>query len=285
METDLTRSADLLVSIITPSFNQARYLEATLRSVAIQDYPRIEHIVMDGGSTDRSVEILDGWAGHSLRWQSSTDGGQAEAIQRGVQMASGEVLAWLNSDDIYLDSRVITDVVRQFDRGAVAVTGAGWYLSETGRRLRHIPIYPDRIGYDTLKHVDWILQPATFVRRDVLVEFPIDTSLHFAFDWDLFVRLSRSIAFTPFDRDIAGYRVHPTGKTVSGGGRRQRELLEVTGRYSPKLSARYALSMLVVATYRLAEHLPAPLPRFISGVLTRVALLSHKLTDGRGIQY
>lgn len=275
-----------LVSVITPSFNQAAYLLETLESVAAQDYPRLEHIVMDGGSSDGSVDILESWAReHSLEWRSGPDGGQANAIQDGVSLARGDIVAWLNSDDVYLDSRVISDVVEAFATGAVAVTGAGWYVGESGRRVRHIPVFPDRIDFRTLRYVDWVLQPATFVRRDVFLRFPIDTSLHYAFDWDLFIRMSREIAFTPLVRDIAGYRLHPSGKTVSGAGRRQRELLEVMRRHNGRLSAHYALQASVAWTYQVAELLPQPAYRLIRGLLTRIALLSQKVTNGRGIQY
>ena len=212
-----------LVSIITPSFNQAPYLEATLRSVALQDYPRIEHIIMDGGSSDGSVDVIRRWAeSHDITWQSERDAGQADAIQRGAEMASGEIVGWLNSDDVYLDDRAISDVVAAFDGGLSIVTGAGWHLTEEGERLRRIPVYPDRISHDTLRCVDWVLQPATFVRRELFLKHPLDTSLHFAFDWDFFIRITRDAIPIAIDRDIAGYRLHRAGKSVSGGSRRQR---------------------------------------------------------------
>src|SRR5687767_7507014 len=94
---------DPTVSIVTPSYNQAEYLAATLESVAAQDYPAIEHIVMDGGSTDGSEEVIASFAAtHPLRWRSAKDRGQAHAIADGFALAHGEVLTWLNSDDIYL---------------------------------------------------------------------------------------------------------------------------------------------------------------------------------------
>lgn len=275
----------MLVSIVTPSLNQAAYLEETLRSVAEQDYPQVEHIVMDGGSTDGSVEIIRSWArSHPIRWHSEPDGGQADALQRGFAIAKGTIVAWLNSDDIYLDTRVLSDVVEVFERGAEIVTGGGWHLSETGERLRHIPVQPDRIDHERLRCCDTVLQPATFFRRDVLLTCPLDTGLHFAFDWDLFVRLSVHAKFTPIGRDIAGYRLHATGKTVSGGVRRQREILAVTRRYHGSYSARSVLTLAVGVLNRLAAMLPAPVDRVLLAFLGRFVWATHVLTNGHGIQ-
>jgi Glycosyltransferases involved in cell wall biogenesis len=275
-----------LVSIITPSFNQARFLPATLRSVAEQSHGRIEHIVLDGGSTDGSVEIIREWAAvNPIIWRSEPDEGQADAIRRGAEMATGEIVAWLNSDDVYLDRSVVADVVELFQAGAKIVTGGGWYLDESGHRVERIPVFPDRLGHDPLKHVDWILQPATFVRRDLFLSCPIDTSLHFAFDWDLFIRLTAKVTPTPILRELAGYRRHGSGKTVSGGSRRQRELLIVTRRYQGRYSLGSLLLTPVVAAYGFADRLPPSIGRKVVGALTRFAKLTQLLRNGRGIQY
>jgi glycosyltransferase involved in cell wall biosynthesis len=275
-----------LVTVITPSLNQAAYLPATLQSVDVQDYPSIEHIVLDGGSTDGSVEILGGWAArHTFAWRSEPDKGQADAIHRGVDMGSGEIIAWLNSDDVYLDAHVITDVVRAFASGARIVTGGGWYLAEDGRRMEHIPVFTDRLTFDTLKHVDWILQPATFVSRELMIRCPLDTSLHYAFDWDLFIRLSKLSPLTPIDRDIAGYRLHENGKTVSGAGRRQLELLGVTRRYCGVLSPSYLVLLPVAYAHLLAQRAPSRLYRNVARFLQLFAILTNRLTNGRGIQF
>jgi glycosyltransferase involved in cell wall biosynthesis len=275
----------LLVSVITPSLNQGLYLVDTLRSVSQQDYPQVEHIVMDGGSTDNSVDLLRSWANaHPIRWQSQVDGGQADAIGSGIQQARGEIVTWLNSDDIYLDAHVLSDVVNAFQPGVEAVTGGGFYLSSAGARLRRIPVYPRRVTFGVLRHVDWILQPATFFRRDTLLRYPIDTTLTYAFDWDLFIRMSRDVRFKAIDRDIAGYRIHKEGKTVSGSGRRKRELLEVTGRYNSRTSPRYYLLRWLVGGYEAADRLPPPFDR-MRAIFSALAQLTHVLPDGKGVQF
>lgn len=273
-----------LVSIITPTLNGGRFLEDALRSVAGQDYPRIEHIVMDGGSSDGSVETIRSWAAsHSIRWTAGPDAGQADAIQEGVAMASGTIVGWLNSDDVLLDRAAVTAIVEVFQRGADVVTGAGWYVNGIGERIRHIPVRPDRIDHETLRCVDWILQPATFVRRDLFVSYPLDIGLTYAFDWDLFIRLSEHASFTPIHRDIAGYRVHGDSKTVSGGVRRQKELAEVTGRYHSRRSVRYALIRSVAWLHSIADRLPRPLRRASAWILLQFARATQELTRGKGI--
>lgn len=275
----------MLVSIITPSLNQAPFLDQTLRSVADQDYRHVEHIVMDGGSTDGSIEIIRSWAeSHPVRWRTGPDSGQADAIQRGVAMARGSIVAWLNSDDIYLDRQVISDVVELFEKGAEMVTGGGQYLSEAGERLRHIRVRANRMDHGRLRCSDSILQPATFFRRAVLLTCPLDTDLHYAFDWDLFIRLSAHAKFTPIHRDIAGYRLHPTAKTVSGGDRRRREILAVTRRYHGRYAPRALLTLAVLSLYRVADTLPAPADRLVLRILGRLIWATHELTRGHGIQ-
>jgi glycosyltransferase involved in cell wall biosynthesis len=274
-----------LVSVITPSFNQGRYLGATLESVAIQDYPRIEHIVMDGGSTDGSVAILENWARrHPLNWRSAPDAGQADAIRRGIEASSGEIIAWLNSDDVYLSPDVVSSAVAEFVNGASVVTGGGWYVSESGTRLKRIPTRHKRLSHQKLRDVDWVLQPATFVRRDLMLSHPLDIDLTYAFDWDLFIRLSAHTAFTPVDSAWAGYRLHESAKTTGGGARRRQELIHVTRRYHGR-SWRYGSLRLFDLLCRATEALPW-LPRAVaSRGLRAVARLSNDLTDGSGLPF
>jgi glycosyltransferase involved in cell wall biosynthesis len=273
-----------LVTIITPSFNQAAFLPATLESVAIQDYGRIEHIVMDGASTDGSRDIIEAWAAtRKLIWRSEPDGGQAAAIQKGAELASGDIIAWLNSDDIFLDDRVVSDIVDLFVPGVDVVTAGGWYIDQHGTRLRQIPVYPRRLSYDVLRCVDWVLQPATFWRRELMFEYPLDPSLHFAFDWDFFIRVARRTTIVPVERDVAGYRLHGTGKTQTGGPARLRELVEVTRRHNGKRSARTLTFQAFCAARETVDRTPKLRYR-LGGRLVRFSHLLSRVTDGRGLQ-
>jgi glycosyltransferase involved in cell wall biosynthesis len=257
-----------LVSVVTPSLNQARFLEATLQSVAEQDYPNIEHLILDGGSSDETVNILTRWGEmpHIL-WTSGPDGGQADAIQRGIDAARGNVVGWLNSDDIYLDSHVIADVMSLFAKGADVVTGGGWYISETGTRLEPIPVRADALRFRTLRHVDWVLQPATFVRKAILTESRLDTSLHYAFDWDLFIQLSRKYKFTVLPKALAGYRLHAAAKTVGRGEKRRQEIRTVAARYNPWYSPQYLSLSLGLWLESGVERLPPAARQPLEGLL------------------
>lgn len=276
----------LTVEVITPAYNHARYLRATLESVANQTYANIEHTVVDGGSTDGTVELLREWSrDYPLRWTSQGDGGQAAAIAAAIASSTCDVVTWLNSDDYYLDDGVISDVVALFQNGAAVVTGAGWYVSEEGGPTERIPVFPDRLTFDALRHVDWILQPATFFKREIMEKFPIDTTLTYAFDWDLFIRMSRSETITPIDREIAAYRIHGTGKTVSGASRRKRELLQVTRRYNGRGSPSYLLLRALVQGYEWAETLPRPIGPVLRKTTTGLALLSQRGPRWAGVQF
>ena len=132
-------------------------------------------------------------------------GVEPDAIQRGVDMASREIVGWFDSDDVFLDDHAITDVVASFAPGVSIVTGAGWHLAEDGERLRGMPVYPDSVARDVMRCVDWVLQPATFVKRELFLKYPLDTDLHFAFDWDFFIRITQDAEPVAIDREITRY--------------------------------------------------------------------------------
>jgi glycosyltransferase involved in cell wall biosynthesis len=272
-----------LVSVITPSFQQGRYIGETIRSVADQDYPNVEHIVVDGGSTDETLDVLRA-AGASgrMRWISAPDKGQGDAINKGMQMARGDIVAWLNSDDVYLSPRVISTVVEAFRGGAMAVTGGGYWISEGGARIKPIRVDPSLVSREAVRHVDWFLQPATFYTRDLALRHPLDTSLNFAMDWDMLIRMTAEVDFTVLDLPLAGYRVHAGGKTVGGGISRQRELLRVLQRHAPGALRVRAFAVLV-ALHELAAQLPGPLPAAAYRLLTLGARATNRVSGGRGL--
>src|SRR5215212_477191 len=179
-----------LVTIVTPSLNQRQFIEATIRSVLDQDYPTIEYLVMDGGSTDGTLDILRRYEDR-LTWVSMPDGGQAEAINRGWRRGRGEVLAWLNSDDIYLPGAVSAAVACLRAHPQVAgVYGDCDYIDEHGRTIDTHPTTP--FDYATMLQTARapIPQPATFLRQ-VAVESVnyLDARLTMLLDFDLWIRL------------------------------------------------------------------------------------------------
>lgn len=204
-----------LVSIITPSYNQARYLEQTIRSVLEQDYPRIEYILIDGASTDGSVEIIEKYKDRLAYWISEKDSGQAEAINKGLARASGEIVAWLNSDDFYFPGAVAS-AVKTFEAnpGAGLVYGDTVAVDENGDFI-HFPEYAQWNLADLLTfHI--IGQPAVFMRREVLSKAgALDPSYHYLLDHHIWIRMASraSMVYVP-ERWAAG-RFHESAKNVA----------------------------------------------------------------------
>jgi glycosyltransferase involved in cell wall biosynthesis len=187
---NLAKAADKpLVSILTPSFNQATWIADNLRSVACQTYPSIEHIVMDGGSTDGTVEILEA-AGDSVRWRSESDEGQSDAINKAFRESCGAIIGWINSDDAYFDCRVVAEVVEYF-RTHPSVDVVYGHAAQTTHDGRIIQIlWVPEFDRDLLGALDFIVQPAAFIRRSVLADPMLDESFHFAMDYELWLRLA-----------------------------------------------------------------------------------------------
>jgi glycosyltransferase involved in cell wall biosynthesis len=221
-----------LVSIVTPSLNQGRFIEETIRSVRIQDYPRIEHIVLDAGSRDGTLEVLARYP--ELRWLSEPDAGQTHAINRGFRMAGGEILSWLNADDLLLPGSV-TAVVEAFraDRAAMMVYGDGDLIDEDGRPLQPFR-FTEPFNLRRLVEVhDYILQPAAFVRRPALEAIDyLDESLTWAMDWDLWIRIGRRFPVRYLPRRLAQARLHPDTKTNRAGWSKLFEMHRILRRHS-----------------------------------------------------
>ena len=197
-----------LVSVLTPSFQQATWLADNLRSVATQTYPRVEHLVMDGGSSDTSVEILRQSERKGLRWWTEPDRGQSHALNKAFALSKGEIIGWLNSDDAYYSATVVADVVATFEKrpDAAVVYGHAALVNADGLLLHYAwaPPFSRRL----LKLHDYITQPAAFVRRDALGEQIVDESFDFAMDYELWLRLSANRPFARLDRVVAVDRHH-----------------------------------------------------------------------------
>src|SRR5512136_1808888 len=171
-----------LVTIVTPSFNQARFLEATLRSVLDQDYPRIEYLVVDGASTDGSVEIIRRYANRLAWWVSEKDSGQSEAINKGMRRAQGEIIGWLNSDDIYLPGAVSAAVAHfQANPQAGLIYGDALAIDSDGKSFN--VMRARQYTLTDLMAFQIICQPAAFMRRSVLDEVGyLNPSYHLLMD-------------------------------------------------------------------------------------------------------
>lgn len=206
-----------LISIVTPSYNQFRFLEETLRSILLQGYPNLEYIVMDGGSTDGSLEILHKYAPWFSYWQSERDGGQAAAIASGFQRAQGDIMAWLNSDDIYTPGALVR-VARFFAARPRTVFGNGDtnVIDQDGRFIYRITaVHPVPRVTATLGNHSWP-QQGCFWRRTAYERVGgVDASLRFCMDRDLFLRLTHAGHSQRIPGpSIAAFRTHEEAKTT-----------------------------------------------------------------------
>ena len=205
----------LVVSVLTPSYNQARWLPDNLRSVAAQAYPAIEHVVADGGSTDGSVQILAA-ASPTVLWESSPDRGQSDAINKAFARSTGDIIGWLNSDDAYFTREVVAKAVRVFqDHPAVGVVyGHGALVNSSGTVL-HVLWTPPYIP-GLLRWYNFISQPTVFVRRSALgrVEF-VDPAFDYMMDRELWLHLWARTRFHRLDQIVAIDRHHLQRKSYT----------------------------------------------------------------------
>jgi glycosyltransferase involved in cell wall biosynthesis len=196
----------------------AEYLPETLESVLSQDYPQLEYIVADGGSTDGTVDLLEKNK-HRLRYISAPDGGAADAINRGFALSTGSILAWLNADDTYLPGAVAAAVRHLMaEPDAAAVYGQGYWVDSQGAILKAYPTHD--FNAEALGEDCYICQPACFMRRSAFLEIGgVDAALRSAFDYDLWIRMARRHRLTHVTDYLATTRMHPESKTL--GNRRE----------------------------------------------------------------
>ncbi|MDY6873252.1 MAG: glycosyltransferase family 2 protein [Chloroflexota bacterium] len=218
-----------LVSIVTPSFNQAPFLRQTIESVLGQDYPDLEYIIIDGGSKDGSLEIVREYAARLAYWESIPDKGQTDAINKGFSRATGKYIAWLNSDDVYRPGAVAEAVdFLEANPDVGMVYGDCDFIDAQGRVIGQFPAA--QTDYQRLRqgyvHVP---QQASFFRRDLWQKVgPLDPSFYFAMDYDLWVRLAGEalLVYLP-GRTWAGFRLHGDAKTITADARCWPEMLRV----------------------------------------------------------
>ncbi len=217
-----------LVSIVTPSFGQAKFLERTMQSVFAQTYSNLEYIVVDGGSRDHSKKIIEKYSGRLSWWVSERDCGQTEAINKGFAHANGEILAWLNSDDTYQPNAVseAVEFLQENPKNGL-VYGDANFIDENDRVVGRFPARQTDLAGLRRGYVH-IPQQASFFRADLWKKIgPLDESFFFAMDYDLWVRLAKISQLKYIPRIWANFRLHEEAKTISADERCWPEMLRV----------------------------------------------------------
>ncbi len=228
------------ISIITPSYNQGQFIEETILSVIGQGYPNLEYIIIDGGSTDNTVEIIKKHEQHITYWISEKDKGQSDAINKGFKRATGDVLAWLNSDDYYMPGvlnavALLTDINK-----TQLVYGNSFHFYEGKSKSWG----SDVIKYNKEKDIRIahnVVQPSTFwTRKTWETVGELDTDLHFVFDWEWFARTKKyNIEYIGTQKYLSAFRFHGNNKTTTGKEKRTKEILDVYKRHKGEVFAKY----------------------------------------------
>lgn len=219
------------ISVVTPSYNQGHFLEQTILSVIGQNYPNIEYIIIDGGSTDNSINIIKKYSNKISFWISEPDLGQADAINKGFAKSTGEILCWLNSDDLFMpnifefisqqinidEKMIITgDCIHFEEKGSFGTYAVG---SQSELNISRINIFD----------ADPIIQPSTFWTRKVWNSVGVlDINLHYVFDWDWFIKATiNKVEFKVVNKTLSLYRIHKDHKTLNGNMDRHKEIINV----------------------------------------------------------
>lgn len=244
------------VTVVTPSYNQGQYLERTIRSVIGQGYPNLEYMIVDGGSTDGSVDIVRRYEPWLAYWVSEPDSGPAEAINKGLRRASGEILAWLNSDDVYHPGAVLAAVRALQAQDADLVCGRCRLISARGRLIDlyvpHLPVTSRSLLMIWEYHCAAPPQPTVFFRRAVPHQIGLlDEDLQYAFDHEYWLRALDDFRFV-YSPDVwADYRIHPESKTGKGWRPFAREIGQILPRYWSRLSFRDRLKVRLLGRRRV----------------------------------
>ena len=221
---DLSNSVLPKISIITPTLNQGDFIENTIRSVIEQRYPNLEYIIIDGGSTDNTLEVIERFQPFLSYWISEPDNGQAEAINKGFSKATGDIVAWLNSDDTYTEGALweFVKAVLKYPKADIWVASHHNYIDEQDDVLSTMEnvfvSHKEFVKYWKTGGIR-VNQPSVFFRRQLVEELgKIDPHLHYGLDYDFFLRLSRIHRIATINGKWANYRLHRRAKSGTSAG-------------------------------------------------------------------
>lgn len=260
------------ISIVTPSFNQAQFLEETIRSVLLQNYPNLEYIIIDGGSTDGSIEIIKKYEPWLTYWVSERDSGQSNAINKGFQHATGEIFAFINSDDYYLPG-AFTRVAENFTEDYQLFVGMTFQIGTdgvlTGKRRAPSLAVDDVADWQK----NWFRQPGCFFSKEVFKKVGgIDESLNYSLDFDLWLKILKVGDGKYIENELAVARNHPAMKTQNKGGRGFAEdrIVQIKAGYS-ELAIGYISNLYdELHTYKSKYHWQKFFRKFVGKLVRKI---------------
>jgi glycosyltransferase involved in cell wall biosynthesis len=232
------------ISIVTPSYNQGQFIEETIRSVLLQGYPNLEYIIIDGGSTDQTVEIIKRYEEWITYWVSESDQGQANAINKGITECNGDIFAWINSDDLYCPGAFEMVSQAMWNNGKISnpiIYGHSYWIDDNGNLLSEslstTVTRNDLIAFWRSKKT--INQPSFFLSLELMKEYRLNNTLHYALDWDLWLRLSCNYDFILFPHFLSFFRFYQASKSGSGNKSFFKEQILISKKYWDLNKLRY----------------------------------------------
>jgi len=236
---------DFKISIVTPSFNQGQYLEATIDSILSQQYPNLEYIIIDGGSTDSSVDIIKKYEKHLAYWVSEKDNGQSQAINKGFRKATGNIINWINSDDLLCKNSLhrVNEIFNNVPDSVGLIHGGTVMFNETG------DVYTD-MGYDEVNTERYLAgiafpQPSAFFKRNLLEKTGLlDESHHFKMDYGLYSKMIMHADFLKVPDIFSRYRLHKESKSIALSHKFVNDLIRIFNERVSELKLNFCINIL-----------------------------------------
>jgi glycosyltransferase involved in cell wall biosynthesis len=246
------------ISIVTPSLNQGRFIEETIRSVLLQGYPDLEYIIIDGGSTDGSIEVIRKYEKWLTYWVTEPDTGQSQAINKGIVRSTGQIFAWVNSDDLYCINAFMKVAQAMWHNGLVSkpiVYGHLYWINESGEIISKsyaTPVTRDDIIAFWIPGKS-INQPTLFLTLSLLKNNLLNESLHYAMDWDLWLRLSATHNFFLLPTFLSYFRYYHSSKSGTGKEKFFKEQIKISREYWHESTFSYFQLYLSYEKYRIKQ--------------------------------